>query len=76
MSEIKTEWTADDAKELMNSHKALKMPYNLKHHTLWKQAFDYYNQNNSQKLGMGCAPCYIKVGMWINKQIIKIQSNG
>jgi len=38
----------------------------------WRKAFDFYNKANSQnevsrmtKLGMGCAPCYHKVLMFV-----------
>jgi hypothetical protein len=34
----------------------------------WKKAFDEYNSDHPQKLGMGCIPCYRKVFDYINKK--------
>lgn len=34
---------------------------------IWKEAFKEYNEGNESKLGMGCAPCYMKVLNWLDK---------
>jgi hypothetical protein len=35
---------------------------------LWKQAFDWYNENHQAKVNMTCRPCYFKVIDWCRKQ--------
>lgn len=47
----------------------MKPAYNNKHNPIWKEAFDFYNENRGllPPLGMGCTPCYGKVLMFIIK---------
>lgn len=36
---------------------------------IWLRAFAFYNENNSEKLGVNCSICYVKVFVFCRKKI-------
>lgn len=38
---------------------------------LWVEAFDFYNEQNTYKLHIGCKSCYGKVYSFIYRQVLK-----
>lgn len=53
--------------ELHIMGRSLYRPFHLsdEEKIIWETAFEIYNQNNEKKLEMNCAPCYMKVLMFI-----------
>jgi len=66
---MKSEYT-DSEIEWMKKHgyQYLKFGSRGVGKTIWSLAFEYYNANHEVKIGMSCAPCYVKVLNFIIKK--------